>query len=119
VIERILVVGAVWAGTLVAAGWWAYGAGQNHEIAARSREDRAASASAQIAAAAAAEAISKIEVKHVTLRTHLEREIQTREVFRDCRSGDDARRLLNASPGVAPAASAPGGGELPVSGPAR
>jgi len=28
----------------------------------------------------------------------LEREIRTREVFRDCRSGDAALQLLNASP---------------------
>ncbi len=72
---------------------------------------------ADAAASAAAGQIARISVKHTTIRQELEREVLTREVFRDCRSGADAVRLLNASPGVA--ASGPvaaGGRELPASG---
>lgn len=109
-----LLIGAVlWGASIAGAGWWAYERGRDTELAAQYRESAAAEKASTAATLAAAEAISKIEVKHVTQRQLLEREIQTREVFRDCRSGDDAVRLLNASPGIAQAASAPGGGELP------
>jgi hypothetical protein len=109
-----------WAISLAGASWWAYGLGKDHELASQYRENVAAEKASQAATNAAATAISKIEVKHVTQRQLLEREVQTREVFRDCRSGDDARRLLNASPGVAAsAASTPGRGELSTASTAR
>lgn len=43
----------------------------------------------------AAEAINKIEVKHVTVRQALEREIVERPVYRDCRHTPDGLRILN------------------------
>ena len=114
-----LVIAICWAASLATTAWWAYGAGQDHEVAARSREDRAAGAAAQIAATAAADAISKIEVKHVTVRQELEREIRTREVFRDCRSGPGPVGLFNAAiPGAGPA-SAADPFQLPAADPAR
>ena len=103
----------LWAASIAAAGWWAYGAGRDAEVATQAREDKTAARATEAAAAAAALAISKIEVRNVVVNKQLEREVFTREVFRDCRSGADAVRLLNATPGVAPAASAPGGGQLP------
>lgn len=89
-----------WAGSVVAAGLWAYGAGQDHEIAAQSREDAAGRRAAEIAADVSAKAIGKLEIKHVTIRQDLEREVQTREIYRDCRSGPDAVNLLNQTIGV-------------------
>jgi hypothetical protein len=116
----LLGVGALWVASVAAAGWWAYGAGQDAESAAQAREERAAVIGAQAAASAAAAAISRIEVRNVTVNKALEREVLTREVFRDCRSGAAAMQLLNATPGIAAgAASAPGDGELPASGAAR
>lgn len=117
----LLVAGGLWLASVVAAGWWAYGAGKNAELATQAREDRAAAVATEAAARAAASAISKIEVKHVTLRQQLEREVQTREVFRECRSGPAAVGMLNASPGIAAAsaASSPGGGQLPGIGATR
>ena len=107
-----------WGLSVAGAARWAYGAGQDSEVAAKARDEHVARVATEAATLASAHAISKIEVKHVTLRSALEREIQTREVFRDCRSGPDALRLLNAGPGVtAPAASAAGGGQLPQTGP--
>lgn len=109
-----------WGASVAGAAHWAYGAGKDSELATQAREERAVQVATDAAAQAAAQAIAKIEVKHVTVRSALEREIQTREVFRDCRSGADAVRLLNTTPGVAKAASAPapGSGELPRAGPA-
>lgn len=85
------------------------------------READLARAAADSAASAAAAAISRIEVRNVVVNKALEREVLTREVFRDCRSGADAVRLLNATPGIASPAGAAsaGGGELPSAGAAR
>lgn len=117
----ILAASGLWLASVAAAGWWAYGAGRNAELATQVREDRVAAVATQAAASAAAGAISKIEVKNVTVRQQLEREIQTHEVYRDCRSGPAAVGLLNATPGIAAAApaSAPGGGQLPGAGASR
>ena len=95
--------------------------GENKIVAQQTREETLARAAADSAASAAAAAISRIEVRNVVVNKALEREVLTREVFRDCRSGPDAVRLLNATPGIAAPAGAAsaGGGELPASGPAR
>jgi len=106
-----------WILSLAAVGWWCYGAGQDREIAAMSREDAAGRRAAEIAADVSARAIAKLEIKHVTIRKDLEREVQTREVYRDCRSGPDAVGMLNATVGAEPTASdAAGGGKLPPAG---
>lgn len=116
----LLSAAGLWLASVATASWLAYGAGRNAELATQAREDKVAAVATEAAARAAAAAISKIEVKHVTLRQQLEREVQTREVFRECRSGAAAVQLLNASPGVAAsAASAPGGGQLPGAIPTR
>ena len=117
----LLSAAGLWLASVATASWLAYGAGRNAELATQAREDRASAVATQAAASAAAAAISKIEVKNVTVRQQLEREVQTREVFRECRSGPAAVGLLNGSPGIAaaPAASAPGGGQLPAAGASR
>ncbi len=112
----LLASGLVWAASLAGTAWWFYDAGRSAELATQAREERAALVASDAAASAAAAAIAKIEVKHVTVRQQLEREVNTREVFRECRSGADAVRMLNAAPGIAPAASAAGGGQLPAAG---
>jgi len=109
----------LWVASLAAAGWWSYGVGRDAELATQAREDKATAAATQAAASAAALAISKIEVKYVTVRQPLETIVRTEQVFRDCRSGPDALRMLNSTPGIAAAASAAGGGQLPGTGAAR
>lgn len=60
----------------------------------------------------AAEAIAAIEVKHVTLRQTLEREIHEKPVYRDCRHDDGSLQRINAAlTGREPVA--PGSGKLP------
>lgn len=107
----------LWAASLGGTAAWFYQAGQDAELADQSKVDQARAETRAIAAEAAASAIANMRVKHVTVRQQLERVVQEREVFRDCRSGPDAVRLLNDSPAVAkPAARPAGAGELPAAG---
>jgi hypothetical protein len=116
----ILTAVLLWAASLAATGAWFYGAGQDSELATQAKVDKARQETRALAADAAASAIAQIEVKTVTIRQQLQREVQTREIYRDCVAGPDARRLLNSSPGIAqPGPGSAGGGELPAAGPAR
>jgi len=115
----LLIAGIAWVASIGAAGWIAYGAGKDHETAIQAREDRAVAIATDAAASAAAGAIARIEIKQVTIRQQLEREVREKTVFRDCRAGDDVVRMLNAAAGAASAASAAGDGQLPRSGAAR
>jgi hypothetical protein len=99
------IVGAAWLASILGAGWWSFGAGRDSELATQYRENAAAAAAIDAATSAAARAISKIEVKQVTIRRQLEKQIIEKPVFRDCRSGPEALQALNATPGIA--ASAP------------
>jgi hypothetical protein len=110
----LLFVAGAWAVSLAGASYWAYGAGQDKEIAAQARESKASVQAAEIAARVSAEAISKIEVRNVHVRQALEREVITRDIYRDCRTGPSAVQLLNSTPGIAqPAAQPASGSKLP------
>lgn len=116
----ILTAVLLWAASLAATGAWFFEAGQDSELATQAKVDKARQETRALAADAAASAIASIEVRNVTITQKLQREIQTREVFRDCRSGPNAVELLNGSPGIAqPGPGAPGGGELPAAGAPR
>jgi hypothetical protein len=93
--------------------------GRDKCLAAEARDEKVAQIASAAAAASSAEAISRIEVKNVYTRQRVEREIQERVVYRDCRHAPDGLRALNAAitgvdgpepagSGVVPAASAPG-----------
>jgi hypothetical protein len=111
----LIAIAGAWAVSLAGASYWAYGAGQDKEIAAQARESKASVQAAEIAARVSAEAIAKIEVRNVTVRQALEREVITRDIYRDCRTGPDAVRLLNSTTGIAqPAAQPASGGKLPA-----
>ena len=74
----------------------------------------ASSETMQAAQAGAAEAIAKLEVKNVTIRQAVQREVVTKEVFRDCRSGPIALGLLNSAAGASSPAT--GASDVPGSG---
>jgi hypothetical protein len=113
-----LVIG--WGASVAGAGFWAYGAGQNKCEAEAARDEHVAQVASAAAAASAAEAISKIEIKTTTIRQATERIVRENTVFRDCRSGPDAVRLLNSLPAVAASGAVSADrGELPASGAAR
>lgn len=110
----LIAIAGAWAISVAGASYWAYGAGQDKEIAAQARESKASVQAAEIAARVSAEAIARIEIKNVTVRQALEREVITRDVYRDCRTGPSAVQLLNSTPGIAqPAAQPASGGKLP------
>lgn len=112
--------GLLWAASTLGAFFYGTKVGDDAQTALVAREDKIAAKATEAAASAAAVAISGIEVKNVTVQQKLQREVLTREVFRDCRSGGSAVELLNTSPGIAPAGpGAAGGGQLPASGAAR
>lgn len=88
--------------------------GRNACQAQESRDTEVARIAGTAAAASAAEAISKQEVRHVTVTQKLQREVIEREVYRDCRSGPGAVELFNSAiPGAAPGSS-PDRGKLPT-----
>lgn len=99
-ITRLAVAVALWLASVGGAAWYAFQAGKDTEIASQYREIAASEKAAQVAAQAAAKAIAAIEVKNTTINTKLQREVVTREVFRDCASGPEAVKLLNSTPGV-------------------
>lgn len=90
--------------------------GKAIEEAAVAREERIATASREAAMKAAAEAIAGIEVKNVTIRQTLEKEIHEKPVYRDCRHSPDGLRSINDALSGAVRA---GGGELPAARPAQ
>lgn len=104
----LLGVGLAWVGSVSAAGLWCYGAGRDSELATQAREDKTRAIASDAAASAAAAAISKITVKHQTIRQELEREIQTKEVYRDpaCRTGTGSLQRFNSGIPGAPQSSA-------------
>lgn len=105
-----------WAALAVAAvavGAYAWGRadGRDIEAAVRLREEQIISATREAAQQAAAEAIAGIEIRHVTIRQTLEREIHEKPVYRDCRHSPDGLHALNAA--LADTEPA-GGGQLPA-----
>ena len=119
-LERLFIGLFVWTASIGGAVWWGYGIGDDHATAAKEREERIGRTAGEKAGQAAAAAIAKIEVKNVYTRQELEREVRTNTVFADCRSGDAAVRLLNATPGIAAASAvAADRGVVPASGASR
>jgi hypothetical protein len=67
----------------------------------------------QASAQAAAEAIARIQVRHTTIRQEVEREIQSRVEYRECRHAPEQLQRINAALSPAGPGSAPGGGRVP------
>lgn len=79
-----------------ASGWLGYQLGQDSEIAKQAAVQQASDETFERAMAAASEAISRIEVKNVTINRKLETKVRTERVFTDCRSGADSVQLYNS-----------------------
>jgi hypothetical protein len=100
-----------------AAFWYGVGVGDDRVTAQIAREDKVVQLATDAAAAAAAEAISKIEVKHVTLTQQTQTLVREKLVYSTCRNDVGVMRNINeartgrpesAGEGELPAASAPG-----------
>lgn len=100
----------VWVASVAGTAWVAYGAGRNAEIAKHATQEEIVRAVRVAMVDEAASAIAGISVKNTTIRQTLE--TKTREVPYpvDCRLQPDVLRLLNSTPGIAPAESAASGG---------
>ena len=99
------------------------GDGADLQLAAQAKEQQLVEKVKQEAMQGAADAISKIEIKQVTIQGRLQKEIQTNVVYRDCAHTPDGLRSLNdaltntdgprpVSGSVLPPASAPAGWQL-------
>ena len=66
---------------------------------------------------AAAKEIAKIDVKHVTIRQNLEKEIHEKLVYSTCRNSDSGMQLINAALTNKPIA--PSDSKLPGTNPAK
>lgn len=84
--------------------------GEDKEYAKRQREDQVIAVASAAAAASAAEAISKIEVKHVTIRQRTETVMRDNPVYRDCVHDSRVLNDINAARGYESPAS---GGVVP------
>ncbi len=96
--------------------WYGQGVGHDQAVAKQKSADDLAEAIFDRAQAGAATAISKIEVKNVTIRQKVEREIVENVVYRECRHGPDGLRSVNEA--LTGRAQPAGGGQLPGSDPA-
>ncbi|MCW7541872.1 hypothetical protein OOT46_29165 [Aquabacterium sp. A7-Y] len=96
------------------AGTFFYGesVGQARCEAAQARDEHVARIAADAANKAAAAAIGKIEIQHVTVRQTIEREVRTVPVYRDCRHSPDGLRVVNEA--LTGRAEPARGGELPA-----
>lgn len=97
--------------------WQGRNDGRDACEALQAREDAVRQETRELAQQGAADAIGKLEVKHVTIKQKLEREVREKTVFAECRSGPDSVRIYNS--GVAGGAESAGGSELPTSNPSR
>ena len=106
-----LLLGGVitWAASIAGAFFYGHGVGRDMEIAIQARENKVATIATEAAASAVAYSLSKMQVKNVTIRQQLETQVRENTVYRDCKLDAGAVRLLNSSPGIAPAASAASG----------
>lgn len=101
------------AGAVVGSYFYGVSVGSDLEAGKAARDREVVAIAMNASNTAVAEALSRQTVTNTTIRQTLES--KTREVPYpvDCRLQPDVLRLLNSTPGIAPAASAPGGGELP------
>ena len=105
----LLIVAAVF-------GSGGYKFGSDHEIASQAREQNHIAEAVDAANATSATAISQIRVTNTTIANEVQREIQTKTVYTDCRHSPDGLRLVNEA--ITNAKSA-GDSKLPAASPVK
>lgn len=106
-----------YASSIGAVGYKAYHLGGEHVIAEQAETQELIDKVYDKAQQGAAEAISKLEVKNVTIRQKAETITREVPVYRDCHHDADGLRLLNEA--LAPGSEPAGHGELPGADPAH
>lgn len=95
-------------GLALFAGGWKLGV--DHVEAQQLHDERLVNDAVNAAQKGAATEIAKLEIKHVTLQSRIERETREVPVYRDCHHSPDGLLNLNAA---LTNAQPPGAGELP------
>ena len=110
----LLALVAAFAGT----GWASYSKGvdngRNAVLAQQQAADQVRAETLKLAQEGAAQAISQIEVKNVTITRRIEREIQANTVYRDCRHSPEQLRDINEAITGQRGSEPAGGGQLPA-----
>ena len=102
----LLLAGVIaWAASVAGAFFYGQGVGKDSEIATQAREDKVAVIASEAAASAAARAISKLEVKHVTIRQKADTVIREVPAYRDCVNDQRVLDSINQARGYEPAGS--------------
>jgi len=97
--------------SFAAGTWYGTGLGEDREYAKRAREDALVTQVRETSERAAADAIAKIKPRNVTIQQEIQREIETRTEYRDCRHGPGGMQLINEALTGRPQPA--GGGQLP------
>lgn len=105
-----LIVAALAAVLLAAAGGFKLGV--DHEIASQAREDQHIAQAVDAANASAAEAIAKLAPVYTTINNKVRHEVSTHTVFADCRL--PASSVLLVDQALAGGAVPTGGSKLPA-----
>jgi hypothetical protein len=105
ILSALLLVGCLTGG----AYWQGRKDGRDVQLSEAARDAEVAAIASEAAASAVAEGIAAMKVKQITIRQELQREVQTRVEYRDCRHSPDGLRQLNAAlAGTTPASAARG-----------
>jgi hypothetical protein len=100
-----------------AVGYKAYHAGENAIVAEQAKEASIEERTRNVALQVTSEAISKIEVRNVTVRQKAETITRERVVYSECQHDPDGLCLVNEARRDAP--EPPAGNKLPAAGPAH
>lgn len=73
------------------AGFGGFKLGVDHEVASQAREDKLV----QRVIDGHADAVAKLRPKYTTIQNEVQREIDTKIVYRDCRHSTDGLRIIN------------------------
>lgn len=93
------IIGALvlWGVSLAGAGWWAYGAGQDHETSKQASAEKIRQQTIDAAQQGAANAISKVQITNTTIRQAVETRIREVPVYRSCTHDQRVLDNLNSS----------------------
>ena len=101
----LLAIVITWGASVAGAFFYGEGVGKDSEIATQARENKAIVAASEAAASAAAQAISKLEVKHAVIRQKAETVIREVPVYRDCLNDNRVLDAINQARGFESAGS--------------
>lgn len=106
-----LIIAVAWAASIAATFFYAMGIGEDRKEADQAREQSLVQSAVDAANRVSAEAIAKIEVKNLTIRQEVQREIIERPVYRDCKHSPDVMRNINEA--LSPRPKPAGDSKLP------